>query len=161
MQSSCLLTYHLIPVDNRCTPCDDNELTCIKNGEGSALTCKPGFYLSQGKECISASKCTASGPFFPDDGKYVSWITNFPRMSSSGLTHLMLQLLEHAHTVTSARLHAPGMELVLLPNAAPAKTASNSSFLTAIVSHPDHARMDSMQTQVTGLVAGNLIARAL
>ncbi|GAA5867152.1 hypothetical protein JCM3774_004411 [Rhodotorula dairenensis] len=55
------------PVDNTCTLCDDGESTCTNNGEGSALTCKPGFYLSETKECISATKCSASGPFFPDD----------------------------------------------------------------------------------------------
>ncbi|GAA5986253.1 hypothetical protein JCM10908_006477 [Rhodotorula pacifica] len=55
------------PVDNTCTPCDAGESSCSKNGEGSALTCDSGLYLSEKKDCISADECTASGPFFADD----------------------------------------------------------------------------------------------
>ena len=61
-----------IAEDNTCTPCDAGESSCTKNGDGSAITCKPGFVLSEGKDCISAEDCAASGPFFADNCESMS-----------------------------------------------------------------------------------------
>lgn len=82
------LTHPFVLVDNTCTPCDAGEASCSKNGEGSALTCDAGLYLSEKKDCISADECTASGPFFADDCKSPPSASPFTRR----LTHALVSL---------------------------------------------------------------------
>ncbi|GAA5853415.1 hypothetical protein JCM8547_002445 [Rhodosporidiobolus lusitaniae] len=50
-----------------CTACDDEEEACSKNGQGSAVVCKRGLYLSVSKDCLTAEQCKASGAFYPDE----------------------------------------------------------------------------------------------
>ncbi|GAA5872136.1 hypothetical protein JCM8547_003818 [Rhodosporidiobolus lusitaniae] len=50
-----------------CTACDDDEEVCSKGGQGSAVVCKRGLYISTSKDCLTADECKASGAFYPDD----------------------------------------------------------------------------------------------
>ncbi|GAA5853424.1 hypothetical protein JCM8547_002449 [Rhodosporidiobolus lusitaniae] len=50
-----------------CTACDDDEQVCAKNGQGNAVVCKRGIYLSASKNRLTAEQCKASGAFYPDD----------------------------------------------------------------------------------------------
>ncbi|GAA6010347.1 hypothetical protein JCM10207_005185 [Rhodosporidiobolus poonsookiae] len=65
--SACPAETWADPVTSTCVACDSDETACSKNGEGSALSCKTGRYLSASKDCLTANECQASGAFFPDD----------------------------------------------------------------------------------------------
>ncbi|KAK4336324.1 extracellular matrix protein FRAS1 [Rhodotorula toruloides] len=58
--------YYPDSITNVCTLCDANEIRCKGNGEGSALECASGTYLTQGGDCVSAEACVTSGAFWAD-----------------------------------------------------------------------------------------------
>ncbi|BGP26501.1 extracellular matrix protein FRAS1 [Rhodotorula toruloides] len=69
--ASCPAATWADPITNVCTACDANETKCKGNGEGSALACASGTYLTQGGDCVSAEACVTSGAFWADDANNV------------------------------------------------------------------------------------------
>ncbi|BGP34161.1 hypothetical protein JCM10296v2_005976 [Rhodotorula toruloides] len=64
--SSCPSATWADPITNVCTACDANEMACKGNGEGSAIACASGTYLTKQGDCVSADACKAGGAFWPD-----------------------------------------------------------------------------------------------
>ncbi|GAA5974065.1 hypothetical protein JCM11641_008240 [Rhodosporidiobolus odoratus] len=64
--ASCPAATWADSVTSTCVSCDEDETACTSNGEGSALACKSGLYLSADHNCLTADQCKASGAYFPD-----------------------------------------------------------------------------------------------
>ncbi|BGP47344.1 hypothetical protein JCM10450v2_003196 [Rhodotorula kratochvilovae] len=65
-QAGCPVSTWANAFDNTCTACDEDEVRCSANGAGSALECKPNFFLAVTNDCLTAAQCALSGAFWAD-----------------------------------------------------------------------------------------------
>ncbi|BGP47334.1 hypothetical protein JCM10450v2_003186 [Rhodotorula kratochvilovae] len=65
-QAGCPASTWANAFDNTCTACDEDEVRCSANGAGSALECKPNFFLAVTNDCLTVAQCASSGAFWAD-----------------------------------------------------------------------------------------------